>query len=444
MKVPIDFIRIPTNRQRKEFSERDLTLLSESISKRGLINPITIHVDGELIAGERRLRVIKELRWPEVEVRIFEKLDPKDREIIQLEENVRRKDLTWQEEATSFLKIHRLLKDQSSGWTQAMSADYLGITTKQLEPHIRVGVYLESDPTKISHCMTLTAADNIIYRLRDRAIEKETAKISDPLSATLDSLFKHEDIPETTVSAEIKKPAIKKVDDDIVKADFLTWAGSYSGPPFNFLHCDFPYGVNIQSSDQMQSQSWDSYNDTPEIFWSLTTALFANRKRLIAPSAHVMFWFSMTYYNQLCHFLDDFEDLSYNPFPIIWMKSDGSGVLPDPKRGPRRIYETALIISRGDRFIVKPVSNAYAAPLGKKVHLSEKPQPVLRHFFQMFLDETSTVLDPSCGCGNALAVAEEFKVKSVFGLDVDTNSVELARGILRKGRVYEKLGKVEL
>lgn len=439
-------ITVASDRQRKEFAESDLNSLRESIRRRGIYSPIIIHADGSLIAGERRLRCARDLKLPVVPVRIYENLSIEDQEAIQLEENIRRADLTWQEEALAHLKIHRLLKAKNPLQTQSESADYLGTTPTELSRQISIGIYLERDPEKIKHCTAASAAYNIIMRLRERAIEREASKASGGVTATIETLFTHKDDPEETVAdTTVKKPKPKiELTSEIIKADFSSWAASYSGPPFNFIHCDFPYGVNIDKSAQMQSKNWNAYEDSEETFWKLTEALFSNRRRVISESAHIFFWFSMEYYRELIDFLENFDDISVNPFPLIWSKSDGSGVLPDPKRGPRRTYETALLISRGDRQIVRAVNNSHAAPLGNKVHLSEKPQPVLRYFFGMLLDETSTVLDPTCGSGNSLAVAEEFKVRSVFGMDIDEKSVELAQSNLRKARLYKKMGEVKL
>ncbi len=59
--------------------------------------------------------------------------------------------------------------------------------------------------------------------------------------------------------------------------------------------------------------------------------------------------------------------------------------------------------------------------------MSEKPKPVLRHFFRLFVDEYSTVLDPTCGSANALMVAEEMGAKQVLGLEIDKEFYELAK-----------------
>jgi len=34
----------------------------------------------------------------------------------------------------------------------------------------------------------------------------------------------------------------------ILHASFLQWLEEYQGQPFNMLHCDFPYGVNLSAA----------------------------------------------------------------------------------------------------------------------------------------------------------------------------------------------------
>jgi DNA modification methylase len=137
-----------------------------------------------------------------------------------------------------------------------------------------------------------------------------------------------------------------------------------------------------------------------------------------------MFWFSMKFYTPTVEFLRDNTDFTIDDFPLIWSKSDNVGILPDPSRGPRRIYETALFGYRGDRKIVQAVANSYAAPSDRSIHMSVKPVPMLRHFFRMFVDANSIVLDPTCGSGSALRAADAAGAAHVFGLEVNPEFAE--------------------
>jgi len=154
-----------------------------------------------------------------------------------------------------------------------------------------------------------------------------------------------------------------------------------------------------------------------------------------------MFWFSMEHYNQtLSLFRQLAPDLVFQKFPLVWVKSDNVGILPDPERGPRRIYETAFIASREDRKILRAKSNAYAAPTDKAHHQSTKPFPVLSHFFEMFVDQHSKVLDPTCGSGSSLRAAEALGAK-VLGLEIDPEHFSSAQSALRSFRALRSASK---
>ena len=111
-----------------------------------------------------------------------------------------------------------------------------------------------------------------------------------------------------------------------------------------------------------------------------------------------------------------------------------------------RTYQEIIaqaIGSRGDRLIVRAVSNAYPSPTTKEIHQSEKPEPMLRHFFQMFVDENTRMLDPTCGSGTALRAAESLGAKHTIGLEINKEFVERSRAALRKARTlrsFERKG----
>ena len=59
--------------------------------------------------------------------------------------------------------------------------------------------------------------------------------------------------------------------------------------------------------------------------------------------------------------------------------------------------------------------------------MSEKPTLVLEHFFRMLVDETTVMLDPTCGSGNAVKVAEALGANWSTGLEIDPKYVEGAK-----------------
>lgn len=101
------------NRMRKELG--DIDSLAKSIEENGLINPITLSLDINhrpmLIAGERRLTALKKLGVTELvhnehfKWRTEVYSDEYRRNAVELEENIRRKALTWSEEIAAKQKL---------------------------------------------------------------------------------------------------------------------------------------------------------------------------------------------------------------------------------------------------------------------------------------------------------------------------------------------------
>jgi len=97
---------------RRDFNDKELQSLSQSIKSKGIIEPLVVSKkeDGrfELIAGERRLKAAGLADLSEVPVIIREmSKDPADRLIIALLENICREDLNPIEEAESFLRLEK-------------------------------------------------------------------------------------------------------------------------------------------------------------------------------------------------------------------------------------------------------------------------------------------------------------------------------------------------
>jgi ParB family chromosome partitioning protein len=72
-----DYLRIDT----------DVETLKKSIQKIGLINPITINKENELLAGARRFQALSELGWTEVMVHRVDR-DVLEQELISIDENL--------------------------------------------------------------------------------------------------------------------------------------------------------------------------------------------------------------------------------------------------------------------------------------------------------------------------------------------------------------------
>jgi len=436
-------------RQRKEINSDKVRELAESIRTKDLIHTILLEKVDEncytLISGENRIEAFRFLNETDAEC-----LNPKYRgwnfiparcaldvtaieiEALELEENIKRSDLTWKEEVDAINRYHRLREVQDEEHSARKTAAELGLSSGSISRYIAVATELEKENPRVLAASGVSAAYNIISRATERAVEAEMELLDDTFED--DFNLPDPDAPETSLKKEVEP-------ESIFCEDFIKWAATYEGKKFNFVHCDFPYGVNHQKSDQGNTAQWGAYDDTPEVYFALLDAFCSFQDNFMNKSAHVIFWFSMNFYEETIAYFNKYSDLTVQPFPLIWHKSDNKGILPDPTRGPRRVYETALLLSRGDRKIVQAVSNLYGAPASKELHVSEKSEAMLRHFFRMLVDEYTEILDPTCGSGTALRAAEALGAKRVMGLELSPENTASANGALQTARRIRKMSE---
>jgi len=96
MKVRIDEIKVVEKKRiRKE--NGDLSILMRSMSKYGLLQPIILDKNNNLLAGYRRLLSAKQLGWSNIDAVIIDARDKISKIEIEIDENLARKDFTYDE-----------------------------------------------------------------------------------------------------------------------------------------------------------------------------------------------------------------------------------------------------------------------------------------------------------------------------------------------------------
>lgn len=92
----------------------DIPELAESIKQYGLIQPLVIDQNNRLVAGGRRYYACSLLNMQEVPVFYKETLSETHHRILELEENIRRKSMTWQETCLGIAEMHQIKKNESA------------------------------------------------------------------------------------------------------------------------------------------------------------------------------------------------------------------------------------------------------------------------------------------------------------------------------------------
>jgi len=142
----------------------DLDSLKDSMNRIGLLQPIGITKDNILVFGHRRLEAAKSLEWKEIPYVLVEADESKQR-LAELEENLKRRDMTWQEEVKAKSELHKLFRklygrpkagyrsdlkipisDSEKGWGLKNTAEFLGESIGLVSQDIKLAKALKDHP----------------------------------------------------------------------------------------------------------------------------------------------------------------------------------------------------------------------------------------------------------------------------------------------------------
>jgi len=455
-------IKVPREvRQRTHLMPESVLDLAISIGKNQWISPILIDAETNcIVSGERRLTAVKLLhrtldavnagrtldklesqlapvcqckqaaweQWTKIPAQLGTKLTEIDRIVFEFIENKEREDLSWQDKAKAVYDIHAKCKAQGP-WTNRDTAKLIGLNEGSVSLYLDTQRALlskdESIVSIVKESSTPRAAMQAVDRIRSRRGETKLGVKLTEAGATAHTKPTPKPAEPTKDEEPDSPPSLGE--QHILNQDFQVWANFYNGPKFNFVHCDFPYGIDFNKGGG-QSTAQDTlqlgqYSDSEDTYWALIQTLYEYRETLLAPSCHIMFWFGQRHRRKTEDAFRDLFKAQVQDYLMIWHCSDNSGICPDPNRYGRRTYETAMLITLGDRMIAKAKALSCSFPRNEeRIHRSQKPLSVLHHFFPMFVDGSTTMLDPTCGSGTSLIVARNLGAKHVLGIEKDAQA----------------------
>jgi ParB-like chromosome segregation protein Spo0J len=429
--VPLLSIQIADNRQRREFADEGQ--LAESIEKHSLLHPPVVRQVGngfQLVAGERRLRAIKQL-WMTGGTLRFEgevfpdgmlpvvflgDLGPLEAEEAELEENIRRKDLTWQERAaaTSRLKaLRRSLAEASGGPPPSLAS-----IAEETFVAKRSGI--ESGPT--SYGIEATRRELVVAQ---HLSNPEVAK-----ARTLDDAYKllkrQEAVRQNAELAEQIGATYGAHSHQLFNEDCLAWLGAAAPEQFDCVITDPPYGIaadefaDAGGSATPAHRYEDSYENLVQLMRSLPRLLFFITK----PAAHLYLFCDIDRFRDLRVWFSD-AGWTVHRTPLIWHKPNGNRV-PWPSNGPQRKWEMILYAIKGNRPTLQLAPDLVSFPSDENLGLSaQKPVALYTELLKRSVGAGSSVLDPFCGTGPIFPAAHGLKLFGT-GIELDPATYSIA------------------
>ena len=179
MKILISDIII-RERQRKDLG--DIDEIADSLNRIGQIHNIGVNEKNELIWGMRRLTAAKKLGWTEIEATKREGLTEEREQEIELEEDIKRKDRTWQEKCLAVAKLFRIKAraaraNQDPQWSVRSMASFTGMSKSSVGYMLQVADALSAAPIDTGVWKAANYMD-ALGMLRDSAITETEAELN--------------------------------------------------------------------------------------------------------------------------------------------------------------------------------------------------------------------------------------------------------------------------
>jgi DNA modification methylase len=421
----VDDLVVPDNRQRKQFNEQLIFDLAGSIAENGLIHPLVVRKeDGELIlvAGERRLRALDICWGLGQEVRCGEKIipersvpclflgeiDPIDAFEIELEENIRRTDLDWQEKAIAVNKLFSLRGQQAARngtpppTPQTIAEEVSGTGEGQFGENVRQDIILARhlDNPVVASAASRKEAWKALKRDEERKRYEELGKA---IGATFNSSLH-----------------------TLLTGSCLEILPTLTANSFDIILTDPPYGISADEYGDSGGRTGGAhfYDDSHETWMSLME-VFANEAfRLAKRESHLYCFCDIDRFHSLGRYLTHSGWRVFRT-PLVWVNPTAMRA-PWPEHGPQRKYQIILFAIKGDRKVTRLYGDVITCQSDPNLgHQAQKPVELYLDLLRRSARPGDSVLDPFCGSGPVYPACHQLKLKAT-GIEIDPAAVGIA------------------
>jgi ParB/RepB/Spo0J family partition protein len=434
--IPLSSINIANERQRQEFEPQSLMELTESIGRLGLLHAPVVResADGKLwlVSGERRLRAIQDawmlgysIRYngelvvePGIPVVTMGELSPLEAEEAELDENLKRKDLTWQERAQAIERLHnlRVAQAEATNAGEALSPAE-AVTHTVADTAEELTGWRDAGPAASVRKSIIVAK-----HLDDPDVAK--AKSTDE---AFKILKRKEEVKDNARLATTLGGNFTRDSSQLLQGDCLSWMQQADPEQFDVILTDPPYGMGAQDFGDAGGKLLTiehHYDDSLEAWADLMAPWAIAAYALAKPQAHAYVFCDFDNFHKLKLFM---EQAGWYVFrtPMLAYKLN-SGRVPLPQHGPRRQYECILFANKGQ----KPVNFIGSDVIPCKGddnlgHGAQKPVELYVELLRRSVRPGNAVLDTFAGTGTIFAAAKEVSCRAV-GIEKDPGSFGIA------------------
>ena len=428
--LPLTQLTIPADRQRQDFDPAALMELSSSISQYGLFHAVQVRLDGHtLVTGERRIRAILEHLVPlnkpytydgqpvpagHIPVIAVSSDDPIVLEEIELDENLRRKDLTWKEMATTTARIDTLRQAQALRKAKAEGYVAQDVESTSLSRllHTIAATAKEVRGSSIGSYQETTRQEILISKHLDKPEVAGASTLKDAFKA----LKRLEETDRNRALAIMVGSSYTAAVHQVIHANCLDWMEQEVNlGKFDVILTDPPYGIGAQNFGDGAGKlaTIEHHYDDSYPTWQILMRAWAPLSYAITkPQAHAYIFCDIQNFHELKRMM---EDTGWYVFrtPLTNYKRN-SGRVPLPDQGPRRQSEWCLYAIKGKKQVTGIYSDVIVTDPDEQLgHGAQKPVALYEDLLKRSVRAGDSVVDMFAGTGTILPAAHTFKCYAV-------------------------------
>lgn len=406
--VPIDSIQIKEDRWRRDFKEQTIIDIADSIERLGLMHaPLCRKTkDGlTLIAGETRIRSMKLLHEKGSEFSYEDEVIPKDYVPVictselsdisakeaELEENIKRKPLSWKEEAFAIAELHRLGAERNNG--------------KQTYKKTAEEAFSDGEGFPLPNSKLTRVREDLLLNAHSGDDEVGKAKTREEALKIIKKKLDREH--REKLSKEFQLSSLR-TSHDLLKGDMLEIMPQLPSGKFDCIISDPPYGVNANKWNN-QSAVKHKYIDDEDYSNKIMECLAFEGHRITKLKAHAYIFCDITRFEFIKSLFEAHEWYVWK-WPLIWYRGENSGILPRPDHGPRRTYEAIVYCIKNERKVTKvgALDLILNAPHKRELQYgAQKPPELYEDLISRSCMAGDYVIDPCCGTGPIFPAAHK-------------------------------------
>lgn len=333
-KVLVSDVKVKKGRQRSEMG--DMEGLAESLLKHGQMFPILLNRENQLIAGERRLEAHKMNGMLYIDAVYREEMDELDLEELELEENIQRKQLTWQEQNAAIARLHQLRMKRDPNWTQAQTAALIK-DPDAVAPQQR----------DVSEALTLEKMMAMFPEIKQAKSKSKALNLARNLASQVNKI----------VDVRERPKLYQEIGEKLYHGDSVEVIKQFENESIDCIITDPPFGVDYDKQMAGSVRSADAYKDDAELYEHILT-MVPDLYRVLRPDSFCIWFFGISWYERVKHVFRQ-AGFTVDEIPLMWNRSRGRTFTTSPKHLFAKGYDVALHAFKGDPTIVRKRHNVF-------------------------------------------------------------------------------------